>query len=154
MLRSLVVLLAVASVDAGTLPALKLRGGKAADPPLFGLSEGLPSLSGAGVMGGLLGYTCGKAANVAAQGVAVGVGCVAAAATLLSKLGYITVHYTKVEADIKKLLDLNKDGQVDSGDYDFASAKIVKFMTDNGLGSASGFAAGFYAGFTGKGPLP
>jgi hypothetical protein len=35
----------------------------------------------------------------------------------------------------------------------FVSQKLVKVVSDNGLGSGAGFAAGFYAGFAGKGPF-
>jgi len=117
------------------------------------LPEGLSALGGATTVGGIAGYCSGKAALAATQAVSVAVGAAVAFVALLNKFGYVTVNYTKVEKDLVKLLDLNKDGKVDADDYQFVSAKFVKMMKDNGLGSGAGFAAGFAAGFSGKGPL-
>lgn len=75
------------------------------------------------------------------------VGGVLIVATLLQKAGYLTIHYTKVESDMRKLLDVNGDGKVDAADQAMISEKFVKLMTDNGVGSAAGFSAGFAAGF-------
>jgi len=135
--------LTVSSREAKVGMAIKLRGGSA--PAL--LPEGFPSLGGAAGIGGILGYCSGKAARTAADGVAVAVGAATVCAALLTQAGYITVNYKKVEHDLTKLLDFNKDGKVDDKDYVFASERLLKLMTDNGLGSGAGFAAGFYTGF-------
>ena len=78
---------------------------------------------------------------------AVAVGGVVICTSLLSKAGYIEVHYEKVEHDLMQLLDLNKDGKLDEKDYIFGSQKFVHLLTENGISSSKGFAAGFYAGF-------
>ena len=59
-------------------------------------------------------------------------------------------QYTKLEKDLLKVFDVNKDGKIDEKDYSFATERIVKLMKENGLGSGAGFAAGFKLAFTGK----
>jgi len=151
-------------VEAGPLPTLvhspraasvlKLRGGKATTPPAAPvLPDAVKALGGAATLGSVLGYCSGAAARTAAQGVTVAVGCATGFVLLLNKFGYVTINYTKLERDVLNVLDLNKDGKVDASDYSFVSQKLVKVVSDNGLGSGAGFAAGFYAGFAGKGPF-
>lgn len=102
---------------------------------------------GAATVSGVLGLCTGKAARAATSGVSMGVGCAFIALTILSKAGYVTVNYAKMERDILKLADLNKDGRLDRVDYTFASQRLVHLLSDHGLSSAAGFAAGFAAGY-------
>ena len=44
---------------------------------------------------------------------AVAVGAAVVFTSLLSKAGYVTINYVKVEHDVMQLLDLNKDGKLD-----------------------------------------
>ena len=67
---------------------------------------------------------------------------------MLSKAGYVSINYTKVEKDLLGLLDLNKDGRLDQADYAFASQKAVALLANNGVSSTAGFAAGFALGFS------
>lgn len=49
--------------------------------------------------------------------------------------GYITINYTKLERDIRGLVDLNKDGKVDLEDYKLFSTKFVTMLSNNNAGT-------------------
>ena len=59
-----------------------------------------------------------QAAKAAAEGVAVAVGAAVVFTSLLSKAGYVTINYVKVEHDVMQLMDLNKDGKLDEKEYE------------------------------------
>jgi len=128
-------------------PLLRLRGGKAKPappPPSFKVKSNAAAAS----VGGLLGYCTGKAARSASNAAAVSVGACIALLGALNSRGYLTMNYTKMERDLMSLLDLNKDGELDREDYDFLTKKFVRLLSDNGVGSATGFTAGFWKGFS------
>mmetsp|Transcript_30397 Transcript_30397/g.81745 ORF Transcript_30397/g.81745 Transcript_30397/m.81745 type:complete len:165 (+) Transcript_30397:35-529(+) len=127
---------------------LELRGGNALRPLLaFAMPANATANGGAATVSGVLGYCSGKAARAVTSGVSVGVGIAFVALTILSKAGYVTINYTKLERDILSIADFNKDGKLDAVDYQFATQKFVHLLTDHGLSSATGFAAGFAAGY-------
>jgi uncharacterized membrane protein (Fun14 family) len=130
-------------------PALRLRGGKASPPPTtFDISSlPIPDIGAAAGIGGIAGFIAGKAAKSVTETVAVWTAASMAVTALLSRAGYITIHYEKVEKDVRNLLDTNKDGKIDKNDYTFASAKIMTLLNENGIGSTAGFFAGFKIGF-------
>mmetsp|Transcript_682 Transcript_682/g.1886 ORF Transcript_682/g.1886 Transcript_682/m.1886 type:complete len:157 (-) Transcript_682:438-908(-) len=141
----------VCHVRIGVAPPSKLlalRGG-GMRPPLMAFEGGNSTMAAgaAASVSGVLGYCTGRAAKFATSSVTVGVGAVVCPVGILSKAGYVTIHYEKVERDLLTLLDFNKDGQLDTGDYTFACQRFVRFFADNGVASAAGFTAGFWAGF-------
>jgi uncharacterized membrane protein (Fun14 family) len=72
-----------------------------------------PEVTSGGVSG-VLGFCSGKACRVASDAAALGVGAAFVFVTLLSRAGYVTINYTKVERDLLSLLDLNQGEPVHS----------------------------------------
>ena len=66
-----------------------------------------PGLASSGVSG-VLGFCSGKVCRVAGDAAALGLGAAFVFVSLLSKAGYVTINYDKVERDLLTLLDLNK----------------------------------------------
>jgi len=112
---------------------------------LLPISIGSNMLPAAGA-GGVMGFCTGKAVKIGGNVAAIAVGGLYVVATVLQKAGYVTINYHKIEADVTKLMDLNKDGKVDQKDYEFLSDKTAAILADNSLGTSGGFAAGFALG--------
>ena len=109
----------------------------------------ITELAPAAGVGGVLGYCSGKATKAAGEAAALAFGAAFIFVSLLSKAGYVTINYTKVERDLLNLLDFNKDGKLDQADYVFASKKMVDLLAGHGVSSSAGFAAGFVVGLQG-----
>jgi len=128
-------------------PAGAPLGGRAASPPAALPAPPLaPELASSGVSGAL-GFCSGRFLHVAGDAAALSLGAAFVVVSLLSRAGYVTIHYTKVERDLLSLLDLNQDGRVDEADYVFASKRAVSLLGEHGVSSTAGFAAGFALGF-------
>jgi uncharacterized membrane protein (Fun14 family) len=63
----------------------------------------------------------------------------------LSFYGYVKVDHNQLQHDFNDLLDLNKDGKVDTEDGKLIYNKVVKVLEFN-LPAGGGFAAGFVGG--------
>ena len=66
-----------------------------------------PEATSVGVSG-VLGMCSGKALRVASDAAALGLGAAFVFVSLLSRAGYVTINYTKVERDLLSVLDQNK----------------------------------------------
>jgi uncharacterized membrane protein (Fun14 family) len=73
------------------------------------------------------------------------VGCTFMVVQAASSQGYIDVNWNKAERDLRKLLDINKDGQLDREDARILLDKFIEVTTYN-LPSAGGFTAGLALG--------
>ena len=74
---------------------------------LLPISLGSNMLPAAGA-GGVMGFCTGKAVKIGGNVAAIAVGGLYVVATVLQKAGYVTINYHKIEADVTKLMDLNK----------------------------------------------
>ena len=88
-----------------------------------------------GGVSGVLGFCSGKACHVVGDAAAFGLGAAFVFVSLLSRAGYVTINYSKVERDLLALL-----GEVDA-------KRTVSLLADHGISNAAGFAAGFALGF-------
>ena len=71
------------------------------------ISVGSDMLPAAGA-GSVMGFCTGKAVKIGGNVAAIAVGGLYVVATVLQKAGYVTINYRKIEADVTKLMDLNK----------------------------------------------
>lgn len=106
---------------------------------------GLDKLATGAVFGAFSGY----AARCALKTTALLLGAGFVSLQVLQYYGYLTVHWSTVQAQIHQTLDLNRDGQVDSQDLDIAKQHLMRMLT-MGLPSVTGFGTGFLFGFRGK----
>ena len=90
-----------------------------------------------GGVSGALGFCSGKACRVLGDAAAFGLGAAFVFVSLLSRAGYVTINYSKVERDLLSVL-----GEVDAN-------RTVSLLADHGISNAAGFAAGFALGFNG-----
>lgn len=74
---------------------------------LLPISIGSDMLPAAGA-GSVMGFCTGKAVKIGGNVAAIAVGGLYVVATVLQKAGYVTINYHKIEADVTKLMDLNK----------------------------------------------
>lgn len=63
----------------------------------------------------------------------------------LSYSGYITIDHNRMKKDVESMMDLNKDGKIDSDDTKIAFQKILSVLEYN-MPSGGGFVAGFVGG--------
>jgi uncharacterized membrane protein (Fun14 family) len=63
----------------------------------------------------------------------------------LSFYGYIKVDHRQIQQDFNDLLDLNKDGKIDTHDGKAVYSRVLKVLEYN-LPAGGGFAAGFVGG--------
>ncbi|KAL1500605.1 hypothetical protein AB1Y20_013257 [Prymnesium parvum] len=103
-------------------------------------------LGGAFSVGGLLGFCAAQALKEAGDAASVAVGAAFLVIAALQRGGYVTIHYAKLERDVRGLFDLNKDGKVDSEDYELVSSRLMRMLTHNSAGTMTGLAAGFALG--------
>jgi uncharacterized membrane protein (Fun14 family) len=67
----------------------------------------------------------------------------------LSYNGYIKVDHVRIREDVEKIMDLNKDGEVDSNDAAVAYKKVLsvlQYQMPSGAGFATGFVGGLRSG--------
>ncbi len=107
------------------------------------ISTGVPGqqLSGGFVAGWCAGYSLKKVGKFGAFTFGLGF----CALQALSYSGYIKVNYNKISDDVKNLLDLNNDGNVDEKDGQCLYTKLMEILTYN-IPAGSGLGAGFIAG--------
>ncbi|OQR95574.1 hypothetical protein THRCLA_07750 [Thraustotheca clavata] len=94
------------------------------------------------MMGACSGYAMKKVSKIGA----IVLGCTFMAMQTASYYGYLDVNYKKLERDFHEMLDLNKDGKVDTKDMDLLYKKTMDVL-EFSLPAGSGFAAGFLIGF-------
>ena len=96
-----------------------------------------PELASGGVSG-VLGFCSGKACRAFGDAAALSLGATFVFITLLSRAGYLTINYAKVERDLFSLLDTNK-GASACGACQSARRKIYPIFTSlrfqNALGT-------------------
>ncbi|CAK4075979.1 unnamed protein product [Aphanomyces euteiches] len=93
-------------------------------------------------LGACSGYTLKKVSKLGAF--AIGLGFVAMQCASYS--GYIFVDYGKLQKDIVRLLDLNKDGNVNTKDAKVLYDQVMQVL-EYSLPAGSGFGVGFLVGF-------
>jgi len=60
---------------------------------------------------------------------------------------YVTINWNKVERDVTRILDMNRDGKLDEQDINYGLEKTVKVLSKNAPSGGAGFAGGFFLGF-------
>ena len=106
------------------------------------VETGVPTQLSYGFMSGFCsGYALKKAGKVAA--IVLGGGFMAL--QTLAYSGYVEVDHGKLKKDIEGMMDLNKDGKVDTEDLNKASEDIMEVLSF-GLPAGTGFGAGFIFG--------
>ncbi|KAJ8612223.1 hypothetical protein CTAYLR_002924 [Chrysophaeum taylorii] len=127
-----------AMIDGGGEAVLQKIGGEASKL----LATGVPSQLSWGFCSG---YCAGFAAKKVGKFVAVFVGGVFCLLQGLAYNGYIVVDQAKIEKDFNDLVDINKDGTLDSKDLQAIYNKLYEVLNYN-MPSGSGFAAGLLLG--------
>lgn len=94
---------------------------------------------------GVVGVCAGAAAKNVGRSVAVGVGVCVVGVQALAYLGWIDVHWGRVEDAARRTADLTGDGVVDENDAVEAWRRLRKVLTF-GMASAAGFSAGVVLG--------
>eukprot|EP00966_Prymnesium_polylepis_P005323 122645-Prymnesium_polylepis.1 len=148
-MKSAVLILALVAGAQASSPTLAVRRPRSSSlslSPAF-LTAQQKDLGSAVGSGGLLGFCAGRAAKAAGNAATVATGCTFIFLSALQKYGYITIHYEKVEKDIRGLADINKDGKIDMADANLVSSKVLTLITENAGSAAGGVAAGFALGF-------
>eukprot|EP00931_Biecheleriopsis_adriatica_P113530 TRINITY_DN88596_c0_g1_i1.p1 TRINITY_DN88596_c0_g1~~TRINITY_DN88596_c0_g1_i1.p1 ORF type:complete len:194 (+),score=47.50 TRINITY_DN88596_c0_g1_i1:75-584(+) len=97
-------------------------------------------------VGGLSGFCSGFALKKVGKAAAVIFGGIFALQQALAYNGYVTVNWEKVEKDMSKLLDTNKDGKLDAKDLGVGYKKALEILQYNNAGLSGGFAGGFLLG--------
>lgn len=106
------------------------------------VETGVPTQLSYGFMSGFCsGYALKKAGKMAA--IVLGGGFMAL--QTLAYSGYVEVDHGKLKKDIEGMMDLNKDGKVDTEDLNKASEDIMEVLSF-GLPAGAGFGAGFIFG--------
>lgn len=105
------------------------------------MNLGGPILANLG-FSGCMGAAAGMALKKLGQFVAVAVGLVFLLVQGLAYTGFITVQWTKVHGVVLDVLDVNKDGKVDSADFKPLLNQGLAALSQ-GVPSVGGFLAGF-----------
>ena len=110
----------------------------------------LQALALAGGFGVLPGFCAGFALRKVGNIAVAGVGAVFFMFQAAAYQGYVTIHWDAIERDLNRLLDLNGDGALNSGDEAAAQEKlheVVGMLTHNTSTAMGGFTVGFFAGW-------
>lgn len=106
------------------------------------VETGVPTQLSYGFVSGFCsGFALKKVGKVV--GVVLGVGFMGL--QTLSYSGYVDVDHDKLKKDVEGLMDLNKDGKVNSGDIGQAKDDILEIL-EFGLPAGCGFGTGFLFG--------
>jgi FUN14 domain-containing protein 1 len=96
-------------------------------------------------LGFLIGYPAGYFLRRVSRVLTFMLGGVVTVMQVLAYMGYITVNYDKVERDVFKALDTNKDESLDARDWQCIHEKAREVLSDN-IPCGSGFTTGFWLG--------
>ena len=106
------------------------------------LESGAPGQLGYGFM---MGYSSGYCVKKVSKGVAFVVGGLFMAIQALAYHGYANIDNSKIQKDVEKVMDMNRDGKVDIEDAKMAIDKLTAALTFN-MPAGGGFSAGLLMG--------
>lgn len=106
------------------------------------IATGVPSKVSWGFCSG---YCAGYAAKKVGKVMAVGVGGLFVLLQTLAYQGYIVVDQEKIQRDFNDAFDVNKDGNIDTADFQVLYDKMYEVLNYN-MPSGGGFAAGLLLG--------
>lgn len=106
------------------------------------LATGVPSKVSWGFCSG---YCAGYAAKKVGKIMAVGVGGLFVLLQTLAYQGYIVVDQEKIQRDFNEAFDVNRDGNIDTADFQVMYDKLYEVLNYN-MPSGGGFAAGLLLG--------
>mmetsp|Transcript_11595 Transcript_11595/g.25060 ORF Transcript_11595/g.25060 Transcript_11595/m.25060 type:complete len:124 (+) Transcript_11595:337-708(+) len=98
-------------------------------------------------LGALLGFCGGYAAKKVGKVAALVTGGLLGIFQIAAYFDYVTINWDKVQRDLTRLVDVNKDGKIDKDDAGYALKKTGDILSSNMPAGTTGFAAGFALGF-------
>mmetsp|Transcript_3136 Transcript_3136/g.4850 ORF Transcript_3136/g.4850 Transcript_3136/m.4850 type:complete len:189 (-) Transcript_3136:140-706(-) len=109
------------------------------------VDHGIPAKVGYGF---LAGYSSGFCLKRVSRTLAFIMGGIFMVVQGLAYNGYLKVNHIQIKKDIEELLDINKDGQIDSLDFKAVYSKLSGVLSYN-MPTGGGFAAGLLMGLRG-----
>mmetsp|Transcript_20013 Transcript_20013/g.20716 ORF Transcript_20013/g.20716 Transcript_20013/m.20716 type:complete len:96 (+) Transcript_20013:1933-2220(+) len=92
-----------------------------------------------------MGYSSGFCLKKVSKVIAFSVGGVFIILQILSSQGYLTINHDRIGKEIENILDVNKDGKIDSKDAEAAFLKLNEVLSYN-IPTGGGFTAGLLMG--------